>query len=145
MSEGEDRPRVLRAIRKCLVDGDKYFEEAQDALDEIGKGQMGVGMTPLVGGYAIKDPQDHYRQALIKVDAAEKALLPLTKRFKDGRVNESHFTKERAIVILGDLSGMNYTILIQKLLEGSGRESTWYRLKELREKIAELCELIEEI
>jgi hypothetical protein len=145
MTKSDDRPRVLRAIKKCLVDGDKYFEEAQDALDEIGKGQMGVGMTPLVGGYAIKDPQDHYRQALIKVDAAEKALLPLTKRFKDGRVNESHFTSERAIVLLGDLSGMNYTILIQKLLEGSGRESTWYRLKELREKIMELSELIAEI
>ncbi len=145
MTESEDRPRILRAIKKCLVDGDKYFEEAQDSLDEIGKGQMGVGMTPLVGGYAIKDPQDHYRQALIKVDAAEKALLPLTKRFKDGRVNESHFTSEKAIVLLGDLSGMNYTILIQKLLEGSGRESTWYRLKELREKIMELSELIAEI
>lgn len=141
----EDRPRILRAIRKCLINGDKYFEEAQDSLDEIHKGSLGVGMTPLIGGYAIKDPKDHYRQALIKVDSAEKALLPLTKRFKDGRVNESHFTSERAMVLLGDLAGMNYTILIQKLLEQSGRESTWYRLKELREKIAELIELTAEI
>ena len=145
LTESVDRPKILRVIRKCLVDGDKYFEEAQDVLDEVNKGSMGIGMTPLIGGYAIKDPQDHYRQALIKVDAAEKALLPLTKRFKDGRVNESHFTSERAVVLTGDLAGMNYTILIQKLLEGSGRESTWYRLKELREKIAEITELVAEI
>ena len=144
LTEGEDRPRVLRAIRKCLVDGDKYFEEAQDALDEVNKGSLGIGMTPLIGGYAIKDPKDHYRQALIKVDSAEKALLPLTKRFKDGRVNQSHFTSEKAMVLLGDLAGMDYVILIQKLLEQSGRESTWYRLKELRQKISELLELIEE-
>jgi hypothetical protein len=142
--EVEDRPRILRAIRKCLVDGDEYFEAAQDSLDEVFKGSVGVGMTPLVGGYAIKDPKDHYRQALIKVDSAENALSPLTKRFKDGRVNESHFTSEKAMVILGDLAGMNYNILIQKLMEQSGRESTWYRLKELREKIAELLELIAE-
>jgi len=79
------------------------------------------------------------------VDAAEKALLPLIKRFKDGRVNQSHFTSERAIVFLGDLAGMDYNILIQKLLEQSGRESTWYRLKELREKIADLLELIAQV
>ncbi|MHA2079923.1 MAG: hypothetical protein ACW99H_02120 [Candidatus Thorarchaeota archaeon] len=144
MTEREDRPRVLRAIRKCLVDGDNYFQEAQDKLDEVGKGSMGVGMTPLIGGYAIKEPKDHYRQALIKVDSAEKALLPLIKRFKDGRVNESHFASERAMVILGDLAGMDYNILIQKLMEQSGRESTWFRLKELREKIVELLELIVE-
>lgn len=142
LTESEDRPRILRAIRKCLVNGDKHFQDTQDVLDEVNKGSMGVGMTPLIGGYAIKDPKDHYRQALIKVDAAEKALLPLTKRFKDGRVNESHFTSERAMVLLGDLAGMNYIILIQKLLEQSGRESTWYRVKELRKKIAELIELI---
>jgi hypothetical protein len=139
-----DRPRILRAIRKCLVDGDEYFEAAQNSLDEVFKGSLGVGMTPLVGGYAIKDPKSHYRQALISVDSAEKALSPLTTRFKDGRVNESHFTSDKAMVILGDLAGMNYNILIQKLTEQSGRESTWYRLKELREKIAELLELIAE-
>lgn len=144
MTDIEDRPRILRAIRKCLVDGDEYFEAAQNSLDEVFKGSLGVGMTPLVGGYAIKDPKSHYRQALISVDSAEKALSPLTTRFKDGRVNESHFTSEKAMVILGDLAGMNYNILIQKLTEQSGRESTWYRLKELREKIAELLELIAE-
>ncbi len=145
MTEIEDRPRILRAIKKCLVDGDGFFEAAQDALDEVSKGSMGIGMTPLVGGYAIKDPKNHFRQALIKVDSAEKALLPLTKRFKDGRVNESHFTSEKAMVILGDLAGMDYNLLIQKLLEQSGRESTWYRLKELREKITELIDLISEL
>jgi hypothetical protein len=128
-----------------LVDADDFFKQAQDELDEVYKGSVGVGMTPLIGGYAIKDPKSHFRQALIKVDSAERALLPLTKRFKDGRVNESHFTSERAIVILGDLAGMNYNIVIQKLMEASGRESTWYRLKELREKIAELMELIAEL
>ena len=143
MTEYEDRPRILRAIKKCLVDSDKHFQEAQDTLDEVYKGSMGIGMTPLIGGYAIKDPKSHFRQALIHVDSAEKALLPLIIRFKDGRVNESHFTSPKALVILGDLAGMDYNILIQKLLEQSGRESTWYRLKELRQKIAELIELIE--
>ncbi|MFW9832550.1 MAG: hypothetical protein ACFFEK_01010 [Candidatus Thorarchaeota archaeon] len=145
MAKSEDRPRVLRAIRKCLEDGDEYFEAVQDSLDEINKGSVGVGMTPLIGGYAIKDPKEHYRQALINVDSAEKALLPLVKRYNDGRVNESHFKSERAMVILGDLAGMDYNIIIQKLMEQSGRESTWYRLKELREKIAELIELIADV
>ena len=145
LTEIEDRPRILRAIKKCLVDGDEFFLAAQDALDELSKGSIGVGMTPLVGGYAIKDPKNHYRQALINVDSAEKALVPLTKRFKDGRVNESHFTSEKAMVILGDLAGMDYNLLIQKLMGQSGRESTWYRLKELREKIAELIDLISEL
>ncbi|MFX1559868.1 MAG: hypothetical protein ACFFBL_04725 [Promethearchaeota archaeon] len=141
---GEDRPRILRAIRKCLVSGDEYFEAAQNSLDEIFKGSVGVGMTPLIGGYGIKDPGDHYRQALIQVDSAEKALSPLIKRFEDGRVNATHFTSEKAMVILGDLAGMNYNIIIQKLSLKSGRESTWYRLKELRDKIAELLTLIAE-
>jgi hypothetical protein len=142
LAKSDDRTRVLRAIRKCLVDGDEYFEAAQDSLDEINKGSVGVGMTPLIGGYAIRDPKEHYRQALINVDSAEKALLPLVKRYNDGRVNESHFKSERAMVLLGDLAGMDYNIIIQKLMEQTGRESTWFRLKELREKIAELIELI---
>jgi hypothetical protein len=144
LTESEDRPRILRAIKKCLVDGDEYFQKAQDNLDELYKGSMGVGMTPLIGGYGMSDSKTHFKQALINIDSAEKALLPLTKRFKDGRVNESHFTSEKAMVILGDLAGMNYNILIQKLMEQSGRESTWYRVKELREKIADLVELIAE-
>ncbi len=144
MSEAEDRPRILRAIRKCLVNADEHFKDAQDSLDELFKGSLGIAMTPIVGGYAIKDPKNFFRQALIKVDSAENALLPLIKRFRDGRVNESHFTSEKAMVLLGDLAGMDYNFLIQKLLEQRGRESTWYRLKELREKISELLELIAE-
>ena len=145
MTEDMDRSRILRAIKKCLVDGDEYFAKAMDALDEIGKGSMGVGMTPLIGGYGMKDSKSHYRGALFEIDAAERALIPLTKRFKDGRVNQSHFKSERAMVLLQDLEGMNYSILIKKLSDSSGRESTWYRLKELRAKIAELLPLIEEI
>ncbi len=142
MTENIERTRILRAIRKCLVDGDAFFQEAQNSLDEVYKGSVGVGMTPLVGGYAIKDPKDHFRHALINVDSAEKALFPLTRRYKDGRVNESHFKSQHALVLLGDLTGMDYNLLIQKLREQRGRESTWYRLKELREKIAELLTLI---
>ena len=137
-----DRPRILRAIKKCLEDGDEYFEKAMDALDEIGKGSMGTGMTPLIGGYGMKDSKTHYRGALIEIDSADRALKPLTTRYKDGRVNESHFKSERAMVLLQDLDGMNYTILIKKLVDSSGRESTWYRLKELRAKIEELLSLI---
>ena len=144
MSEKEDRSRIIRAIRKCLVNADEFFKEAQDSLDEIYKGSVGVGMTPLLGGYAIKDPKDHFRQALIKIDSGERALLPLIKRFKDGRVNGSHFTSQDSLVLLGDLAGMDYNLLIRKLLEQRGRESTWYRLKELRDKIAKLVSLIAE-
>ncbi len=144
MVELEERPRILRAIKKCLVNGDEYFENAMTTLDEIGRGSVGVGMTPLVGGYAIKDPKENYRTALINIDSAEKALKPLIKRFKDGRVNQSHFTSDRAIVILGDIAGLEFDILIRKLTEGSGRESIWYRLKEIRAKMNELQELIAE-
>jgi len=142
MTEEPDRPRILKAIKKCLDDGDEYFSKAMDALDEIGKSSMGVGMTPLIGGYGMKDPKSHYRGALFEIDAAERALIPLTTRYKDGRVNASHFTSERAMTLLQDLEGMNYTILVKKLVDRSGRESTWYRLKELRAKIAELLTLI---
>ena len=145
MSEPADRPRVLRAIKKCLVNADEYFENAMNTLDGIGKGSVGVGMTPLVGGYAIKDPKENFRAALINVDSAENAMKPLTTRFKDGRVDYSHFTSERAIVILGDLAGIEYAILIRKLTEGGGRESIWYRLKEIRTKISELQGLIAEV
>ncbi len=145
MTEPEDRSRILRAIKKCLVNGNEYFENAMKTLDEIGKGSVGVGMTPLVGGYAIKDPKGSFRVALINIDSAENALKPLIKRFKDGRVNQSHFTSEKGMVILGDLAGIEFDILIRKLTEGTGRESIWYRLKELRAKIDELQSLIAEI
>jgi len=145
MAEETDRPRILRAIKKCLVDGDEFLAKAMDALDEIGKGSMGVGMTPLIGGYGIKDPKSHYRGALFEIDSAERALKPLTTRYKDGRVNASHFKDEKAMTLLQDLEGMDYSFLIRRLTESSGRDSTWYRLKELRAKIAELLTLIEEL
>ena len=127
------------------MNADEYFANVMDTLDEIGRGSLGVGMTPLVGGYAIKDPKENYRQALINLDSAEKALKPLITRYRDGRVNESHFTSERAMIILGDLAGIEYGILIRKLSEGGGRESTWYRLKDFRAKMTELKGLIAEL
>ncbi len=145
MTEETDRPRILRAIKKCLDNGDDYLAKAMEALDEIGKGSMGVGMTPLIGGYGIKDSKSHYRGALFEIDSAERALIPLTARYKDGRVNASHFKDEKAMILLQDLEGMNYSLLIRKLTEQSGRESIWLRLKELRAKIEELLTLIEDI
>ena len=145
MTEEMDRPRILKAIKKCLVNGDEFFNKAMDALDEIGKASMGPGMTPLIGGYAMKDPKSNYRGALIEIDSAERSLEPLISRFRDGRVNESHFKSERAMIILQDIEGMNYSILIRKLVEQSGRESIWYSLKGLRAKIEELLTLIAEI
>ena len=145
MTEETDRPRILRAIKKCLDNGNDYLAKAMDALDEIGKGSMGVGMTPLIGGYGIKDSKSHYRGALFEIDSAERALIPLTARYKDGRVNASHFKDEKAMTLLQDLEGMNYSILIRKLTEQSGRESIWLRLKELRAKIEELLTLIDDI
>ena len=145
MTEEMDRPRILKAIKKCLVNGDEFFNKAMDALDEIGKASMGPGMTPLIGGYAMKDPKSNYRGALIEIDSAERSLEPLISRFRDGRVNESHFKSERAMIILQDIEGMNYSILIRKLVEQGGRESIWYSLKGLRAKIEELLTLIAEI
>lgn len=145
MTEEMDRPRILRAIKKCLDNSDEYFKKAMNALDEIGKGSMGVGMTPLIGGYGMKDPKSNYRGALFEIDSGERSLEPLISRFKDGRVNASHFTSERAMILLRDIEGMDYSILIRKLMEQSGRESIWYSLKGLRAKIEELLTLIAEI
>ena len=145
MTEEMDRPRILRAIKICLDNSDEYFKKAMVTLDEIGKGSMGVGMTPLIGGYAMKDPKSNYRGALFDIDSAERSLEPLTTRFKDGRVNASHFKDERAMILLQDIAGMNYSILIRKLMEQSGRESIWYSLKEQRGKIKELLTLIEDL
>jgi len=142
MTNTDDRLRILKAIRKCLVNGEEYFQKAMDTLDEIGRGSIGVGMTPLVGGYAIKDPKSNYRGALIEIDSAERALEPLMTRFKDGRVNESHFKSKEALVMLGDLAGVDYNGIVRKLADQTGRESTWYRLKELRAKIDQLLGLI---
>lgn len=145
MTDSIERHRILKAIKKCLVDGDQFFQRAMDTLDDIGKGSLGIGMTPLVGGYAIKDSKSNYRGALIEIDSAERALEPLITRFRDGRVNESQFKSKVALTLLGDLAGVDYDIIVRKLAEQSGRESTWYRLKELRTKISELMNLVEDI
>jgi hypothetical protein len=142
MTEAADRPRILRAIKKCLTDADQFFDQAMVSLDDIGRGSVGTGMTPILGGYGIPDDKSQYREAFIKIDSAEKALEPLLKRYKDGRVNQSHFNSDKAIVYLGDLDGMDFELLLNNLLKKRGRESTWYRLKELRQKIAELLEMI---
>ncbi len=144
MTEETDRPRILRAIKKCLTDADQYFLDGMDALDEIGRSSVATGMTPLIGGYGIRDGKSEFRAAMIKVDSGEKALEPLVKRFRDGRVNRSHFTSDRALVILRDLAEADYEILIKKLVENMGRESVWYRLRELRQMIQELLGLVSE-
>jgi len=126
----------LKAIRKCLSDAHSFFQEAMDVLDEMGRGSVGVGMTPLVGGFAMKDSKGGYRTALISLDSAEKALQPLAVRLRDGRVNATHFREERAMSLLGDLINFDYGVLISMLSERRGRESVWYRLGELS-KIAE--------
>ncbi len=116
-----------------------------DSLDEIGKGSVGSGMTPLVGGYAIKDPKDQYRTALIKLDSAQKAMNPLTRRLKDGRVDQSHFKSEEALLLIRDLTEFDYDILVRSLAERRGRESAWYRMRELREKVQKAFDLVADV
>jgi len=142
MTEKTDRPRVLAAIKTCLSNAFESVQDAMDALDSIADGSVGTGMTPLIGGYAMPDPKENYRSALIHIDSAEKALKPLVVRFRDGRVNTSHFQKEEAIIMLKDIAEFEYDILIAKLKDKTGRESVWYRLRELLEKIERIYKLV---
>ncbi len=142
MTEVSDRPRILRAIKKCLSDSFDHFQNAMDSLDEIGRGNIGAGMSPLVGGYAMQDPKKKYREALIEVDSAEKALAPLVRRFNDSRVNESHFTDDKALVLLKDLAQFDFTMIVDRLAERSGRESVWYRLREISQKVEHVFKLV---
>ncbi|MGY5876700.1 MAG: hypothetical protein RTU30_13210 [Candidatus Thorarchaeota archaeon] len=142
MTEADDRSRVLRAIKKCLSDSFEFFSDAMDALDEIGKGSVGAGMTSLVGGYAIKNPKEFYRTALIKLDSAQKAMNPLTRRVQDGRVNQSHFKSEDALLLIKDITEFDYDVLVRALAERKGRESAWYRMRELREKVKKAFDLV---
>jgi hypothetical protein len=144
MKDTSDRVKFLRAIQKCLSDAHGFFNDAMESLDEIGKASVGTGMTPLVGGYAMKDPKQHYRKALIKIDAAEKSLAPLAKRMQDGRVNETHFKNSNALVMLNDLTSFDYKILLHILSERRGRESVWYRLRELSETAEKVFNLVAE-
>ncbi|MFW9920665.1 MAG: hypothetical protein ACFFED_13760, partial [Candidatus Thorarchaeota archaeon] len=131
MSEITDRPRVIGAIKTCLSKAFDSVQDAMDALDAIADGSVGTGMTPLIGGYAMPDPKEKYRSALIDIDSTEKALKPLVKRVSDGRVNKSHFQSDEAMIILKDIAEFEYDILLAKLQEKTGRESVWYRLREL--------------
>lgn len=142
MNEALDRPRILRAIKKCLSDAYEHIQDAMDALDEIGKGSLGAGMTSLVGGFAMKDPKENYRSALIDLDSAEKALTPLMKRISNGMVIESHFKDKKAMLLLSDLSQFEYQSLVSRLLEREGRESVWYRLRELGQKVETIFKLV---
>ena len=139
---------VLERFPFPLVDpvlpGQVMTHLPMDALDEIGKGSIGTGMTPLVGGYAMKDSKDFYRTALIKLDQAEKSMEPLAKRLNDGRIDKTYFKNEKAIVLLRDIIGFDYQILVEMLAERRGRESVWYRLKELSEMAQEAFSLVAE-
>ncbi len=144
LSDYSDRPRVVKAIKTCLSDAYEHFNDAMDALDSIGMGSVGAGMTPLVGGYAMSDEKDKYRSALVKLDSAKRSLEPLAKRIRDGRVDDSYFEDERALILLKDIIDFDYNILIDLLAERKGRESVWYRMKELSEKVKEIFELVSE-
>lgn len=113
-----------------------------DILDEIGRGSVGVGMTPLVGGYAMNDPASNYRRAIAELDKGEKSLRPLAVRFRDGRVNASHFSDEQAMVLLKDIVEFDYQLLFDMLAQRRGRESVWYRLKELSEKTQTVFKMV---
>ena len=142
MNEGPDRPRILRATKKCLSDAYDYIQEAMDTLDEIGKGSLGSSVTSIVGGFAMKDPKEFYRAALIEIDSAEKALAPLLKRYENGMVNETHFKDERVKVLMNDLMLFDFSSIVTILNERKGRESVWYRLREISEKVEEIFKLV---
>ncbi len=142
MNEFQDRPRILRAVKKCLSNAYDHIQDAMDALDEIGKGSLGAGMTSLVGGFAMKDPKEFYRSALIDLDSAEKALAPLMKRISNGMVSDSHFQDKKAMSLLADLAQFEYKDIVARLLEREGRESVWYRLRELSQKVEDIFKLV---
>lgn len=142
MRDTTDRSKFLKAIKKCLSDAYGFFQDAMDALDEIGQASTRTGITGILGGIALKNSESNYRNAIIKLDAAEKSLDPLTKRIRDGRVNESHFKDPKALVLLKDIMDFDYQILMNLLREGRGRESVWYRLRELSQKTEESFNLV---
>jgi len=139
-----DRSKFLKAIKKCLSDASGFFREAMEALDEIGKASPRTAMTGIFGGMILKNSEGNYRTAIINLDAAEKSLYPLAKRVRDGRVNESHFNDPEALLVLGDIIDFDYGILIQFLSERRGRDSVWYRLREISEKTESVLNLVSE-
>ncbi|MFW9846342.1 MAG: hypothetical protein ACFFD6_06320 [Candidatus Thorarchaeota archaeon] len=144
MKDTSNRSKFLRAIKKVLSDVHALLQDTMDTLDEIGTASVGTGMTPLMGGYAMKDPKDEFRTALAQLDAAEKSLEPLSKRFRDGRVNESHFTNPEALTLLKDIVEFDYGLLKEILAEQRGRESVWYRLRELSQKTEDAFAMVAE-
>ena len=142
MSEIPDRARILRATKKCLSDAYDHIQVAMDALDEIGKGSLGSSMTSLIGGFAMKDPKEYYREALIELDSIHKALIPLIKRYNNGMVNETHFKDEKSKVLMINIIQFDFAGIIATLTERIGRESVWYRLRELSKKVEEIFNLV---
>ncbi len=142
LKEQSDRQRVLGAIKTCLSNAYDKIQDAMDALDAIGDGSLGAGMTTIIGGYAMPNPKENYRSALIDIDSAEKALKPLIRRFNDGRVNREHFADDEAVTLMTDIAGFEYDILIMKLKNKTGRESVWYRLRDLSIKIEKVYRLV---
>lgn len=142
MRDTTDRSKFLKAIKKCLSDAHGFFQDAMDALDDIGKASPRTAMTGIFGGLVLKNSEDSYRAAIMKLDAAEKSLYPLARRVRDGRVNESHFDNPEALLLLRDIVDFDYGILMQFLSERKGRDSVWYRLRELSEKTEEIFGLV---
>jgi len=145
MTEVIDRPRVVKAIKKCISDAHEHFQEAMDALDDKTRWSLRPVLTSIFGGYLTKDRKANYHKASIEVALAEKALYPLTRRFRDGRVNAEHFKDKEALTLLKDLTEFGYQELIRLLLERKGRESAWYRLEELSKKAKAVLEKVADI
>lgn len=144
MRDTTDRTKFLKAIKKCLSDAHGFFQDAMDALDEIGTASPRTAMTGIFGGIVLKNTENNYRAAIMKLDAAEKSLNPLAKRVRDGRVNESHFGNPEALLLLKDIVDFDYGILMQFLSERKGRDSVWYRLREISEKTESVFNLVSE-
>ncbi len=145
MTEVIDRPRVVKAIKKCISDAHEHFQEAMDALDDKTRWSLRPVLTSIFGGYLTKDRAANYQKASIEGALAEKALYPLTRRFRDGRVNAEHFKDKEALTLLKDLTEFDYQVLIRLLLERKGRESAWYRLEELSKKAKAVLEEVADI
>ncbi len=145
MTEVSDRPRVLKAIKKCISNANEHFQKAMDALDDKTRWSHRPVMTYMFGGYLTKDRKTNYHKASIEVASAEKALYPLTRRFRDGRVNAEHFKDKEALTLLKDMTEFDYQELIRLLLERKGRESAWYRLEGLRKKAKAVLEKVADI
>jgi hypothetical protein len=57
-------------------------------------------------------------------------------------VNASHFKDEEAMTLLQDMAQFEYEIIFNKLSKREGRETVWYRLRELSEKVEKAFKLV---